>query len=99
MNGVNKSDQLLAKYNLMRECIRWWKTLFFHMVDMAVVNGLILFQAHQARNKTIDSLKRQNSYSLLGLPEYANPPVFKSFKQPIDEKYQTDHIPVYTAEK
>ena len=58
MKGVDKSDQLLAKYNLLRKCIRWWKTLFFHMVDMAVVNGFILFQAHSARYKTIDSLKR-----------------------------------------
>ncbi|XP_066928515.1 uncharacterized protein [Clytia hemisphaerica] len=70
MNGVDKSDQLLAKFNLLRKCIRWWKILFFHML---------------ARNKTIDSLKRPSSDSLLeyrdafikqftGLPEYANPP-------------------------
>ena len=35
----------MAKYNLLRKCVRWWKTLFFHMVDMGIVNGFILFQA------------------------------------------------------
>jgi len=37
MNGVDKSDQHLAKY-LLRKCVRWWKTLFFHLVDITVVN-------------------------------------------------------------
>jgi len=37
MTGVDKSDQHLAKY-LLRKCVRWWKTLFFHLVDITVVN-------------------------------------------------------------
>ena len=49
MNGVDKSDKLLAKYNLLRKCIRWWKTLFFHKVDMVVVNGFILFKPIEHR--------------------------------------------------
>jgi len=44
MNGVDKSDQLLAKYNLLRKCVKWWKTLFFHMVDMVVVMDLSSFK-------------------------------------------------------
>ena len=110
MNGVDKSDQLLAKYNLLRKCVRWWKTLFFHMVDMAIVNGFILFQAHRSRNPGVESLKRPNSYShlefreavirqLTGMQEYSEPPVYKHFEQPVDQKYYTEHIPVYVDEK
>ena len=42
MNGVDKSDQILSKYNLSHNCVRWWKTLFYHVIDIAVVNGFIL---------------------------------------------------------
>ena len=65
MNGVKKSDQHLAKYNLLRKCIRWWKTLFFHMVDISVVNSFILFQKHRAMNPGNESLARLKSYALL----------------------------------
>ena len=48
MNAVDRSDQMLACHNVSRKCYRWWKTLFFHLVDMAVVNGFLLFQQHRA---------------------------------------------------
>ena len=44
MSGVDRSDQLKAKCNVLRKCNKFWKTLFFHMIDIAVVNSFILFQ-------------------------------------------------------
>ena len=35
MNGVDRSDQLIGTNNVMRKCLRWWKTLFFHLIDIA----------------------------------------------------------------
>ena len=29
MNAVDRSDQILATNNVLRKCMRWWKTLFF----------------------------------------------------------------------
>ena len=34
MNGVDKSDQILNTNNVLRKCVPWWKTLFFHMIDL-----------------------------------------------------------------
>lgn len=42
MNAVDRSDQILATNNVLRKCLRWWKTLFFHLIDIAVVNSFIL---------------------------------------------------------
>ena len=47
MNAVNKLDQMLSKYNLFRKCVRWWKTLFFHIIDISIVNVYILFREYQ----------------------------------------------------
>ena len=43
MGGVDKSDQYLAYHNVLRKTIRYWKTLFYHMIDVAVVNAFVLY--------------------------------------------------------
>ena len=50
MNGVDRSDQALAKNGVLQKSRKWWKTLFFHMIEIAIVNGHILFQSHGASN-------------------------------------------------
>ena len=88
MNGVDLSDQLLSKHNVLRKCVRWWKTLFFHMIDIAAVNSYILFQLHKANNLDNAALKRPANYSVLefreeliryifSLPEFSKPRIYK----------------------
>ena len=103
MNGVDRSDQIIGKSTALRKCMRWWKTLFFHMIDIAVVNSFILFQIHRAGNQDVPELRRPQKYSvtefreelvrqLAGLEEYGNPPVFKpNATEPRD--FDTVHIP------
>jgi len=43
MGGVDKSDQYLAYHNVLRKTLRYWKTLFYHMVDVAAVNAYLLY--------------------------------------------------------
>lgn len=103
MNGVDRSDQIIGKSTALRKYMEWWKTLFFHMIDIAVVNSFILFQIHRAGNRNVPELKRPQKYSvagfreelvrqLAGLEEYGQPPVFNpSAKDPGD--FETVHIP------
>lgn len=42
MGGVDKSDQYLAYHNVLQKTVRYWKTLFYHMIDVAVVNAFVL---------------------------------------------------------
>ena len=48
MTGVDRSDQMLSYYSFARKTIKWWKKLFFHLFDLAVVNAHIL---HTKTNK------------------------------------------------
>ena len=69
MNTVDKSDQLLGKYNLLIKCVRWWKIIFFHMIDIASVNAFILFKFYQSQNPDNHLLKRLCKFSLLEFRE------------------------------
>ena len=110
MNGVDRSDQILAKNNTLRKCMRWWKTLFFHIIDIAVVNSFILFQLYRNQHPEIEELCRPQKYSTLefreelvrqlaGLEEYGLPPVYM-YSQGRHEKnkFETEHVPEVTPE-
>ena len=43
MGGVDKSDQYMAYHNVLRRTVRFWKTHFYHHIDIALVNAFILY--------------------------------------------------------
>lgn len=55
MGGVDKSDQLLSYHNVLRRTVRYWKTLFYHGIDVAVVNSFVLYNllVYQSGMRTI----------------------------------------------
>ena len=49
MNGVDKCDQFLSYYALSRKSKKWWKKVFFRMVEVSVLNAMVLyFKVHPA---------------------------------------------------
>ena len=51
-NGVDRSAPRL-----------WWKSLFFHLFDIAVVKGFMLFREHQANYPDGEAQQRPKEYS------------------------------------
>ena len=113
MNAVDRSDQILATNNVLHKCMRQWKTLFFHLIDIAVVNSFILFREHQAQFPDNEALHRTADYSLAhfreeivreicDLPEYCEQPPVKSpagKKEPDPEDFESVHIPIFVEGK
>ena len=114
MNAVDQSDQIIGTQNVLRKCVKWWKTLFFHLIDMAVVNSFILFKEHQAQFPDEPALKCTADYSLThfreeivrqlcDFPQYGHPPVHVTAKPagpPTDHgPFQTKHILIVGDER
>ncbi|KAJ8951661.1 hypothetical protein NQ314_007654 [Rhamnusium bicolor] len=44
MGFVDKSDMLKSCYELDRKSKKWWHRIFFHFVDLTLVNSFIIFK-------------------------------------------------------
>ena len=43
MNGVDIADQHAVYYSLLRKTVKWWRKLFFWLIETAVVNRYTLY--------------------------------------------------------
>ena len=51
MAGVDKSDQLMQYYSFKRKTIKWWKKVFFHLFNLALMNSQKLYNLWRINNK------------------------------------------------
>ena len=58
MGGVDLMDQQLSYYSLtQRRSLKWWKKLFWCLIDIAVINSWIIFRANNPQS-SIDTQRR-----------------------------------------
>ena len=46
MNGVDKCDQHLASYSIDRKTLKWWKKIFFRVLDVCILNAMITYTTY-----------------------------------------------------
>lgn len=49
MNGVDTADQNSVYYRFIRKTRKWWRKLFFWLLEVTVVNSYLLYKVHAAR--------------------------------------------------
>ncbi|XP_008179688.1 piggyBac transposable element-derived protein 4-like [Acyrthosiphon pisum] len=59
MNNVDVFDQLKAAYGINRKAKKWWHRLFFHFLDMAIVNAFILFKELTKEKLSMKDFRRR----------------------------------------
>ncbi len=51
MLGVDKLDQLASYYSFLHKSVKWWRKVFFWLVEVTVVNSYILYKQQMAAQK------------------------------------------------
>lgn len=50
MLGVDKLDQLVSYYSFLHKSVKWWKKVFFWMMEATVVNSNVVYKQHCEQN-------------------------------------------------
>ena len=51
MGGIDRSDHLLSYCSTPRKTIKWYNKVFFHLLDIAVMNSYVLFKKLSKQKK------------------------------------------------
>ena len=49
MGAVDRADHLCTSYNFSRKTLKWWRKMFFWLLEIAMVNSYILCNIVQSR--------------------------------------------------
>ena len=63
MNGVDRNDQHCTYYSFVRKTLKWWRKVFFYLLECSTVNSYILHQeaCRQAGTKPFTALDFRRS--------------------------------------
>ena len=77
--GVDVSDQMTSYYQTRRKSVKWYQTLFWHLVDQAVVNAYLVWKIlggpSRAKSPQITFRKALlRDWFGMAAPDYQSPP-------------------------
>lgn len=47
MGGVDRADHFISSYNFASKSLKWWRKLYFWLLEVSVVNSYILYNEYQ----------------------------------------------------
>ena len=66
MMGVDRMDQMMAYYSFQRKSIKWWRKVFFWLLEVVVNNAHVLYKTHTSstRKLTLKEFRRELAVQL-----------------------------------
>ena len=76
MSGVDISDQYMSFHLCLRKSMKWWRKLFFHLLNMIILNSYLLNKKFGKKNLSKDEFIEYIASNLVdsGFPELTSVP-------------------------
>lgn len=65
MGGVDRSDHFISNYQFMRKCKKWYRKVFFWLLEVATVDAYLLYKMLQEENNKTPMSHKQFRLSLI----------------------------------
>ena len=76
MGGVDLADQMVSYRNVSTKTLKWWKKLFFHVINFAIMNAYILYKMrYNQKRVTQCNFREEIVYALVAQVDYSQLPV------------------------
>lgn len=111
MGGVDMMDRMIAHYPHGFENRKWYLRIFFHLVNMAIVNSWILYRKSVDGNMSLLKFKGSVVWTMLELQKakkrgrksnsigQKTPPIKRKYKKSIPTEITYDNIDHYPSKK
>ncbi|KAL4104361.1 hypothetical protein QTP88_019662 [Uroleucon formosanum] len=95
MNCVDKLDQNKKSCQIDRKSHKWWHRIFFHFLDIAVVNSHIVYTQATGNKMTMKNFRREISGQLLNTTIINKRKLKNTTKSPTEIKQFKPSVPDY----
>ncbi|XP_053285394.1 piggyBac transposable element-derived protein 4-like [Pleuronectes platessa] len=96
MGGVDLSDALIGYYKVLHKTMRWYKTFFYHFMDIGIVNAFLLQKdLARGRGKLPMAQKTFRETLIMELAEAGSPTTARTVPPPAP--FTTHHRMVYIS--
>ncbi|KAK7175582.1 hypothetical protein R3I93_002491 [Phoxinus phoxinus] len=92
MGGVDLSDQLIQYYSVHHKTMRWYRTLFFHFLDIAATNSYLL-------HKEVCAERQQQPMTHRAFLEELTAQLCGVTVSVLPTQQQSNHVPVPTSDQ
>ncbi len=66
MRGVDRGDQLVSYYSIGRKSKKWWRKIFFYLIDVCILNALVMYSRSAfSRGMDMYHFKMELAYRLV----------------------------------
>ncbi|KAJ8949848.1 hypothetical protein NQ314_008105 [Rhamnusium bicolor] len=86
MGGVDKVDMLLSSTECVRKTVKWYKKVFFHVLDMTLISSHVTYKMLTGKNIALLDFQRQLVKELLAKYKKVQPRASGSSRRP-DESH------------
>jgi len=95
-HGVDRVDQILSYFMFQRKCNKWWRKLFFYLLEITIMNSRIIYNMHPGCPKKLNSYEFRVSIIMALLQDNKK---FQSFCDDDSVKKTSGHFPERTKDE